>query len=155
VDQVPEPIYGAILGARSGNSQKTSLGPFSRKLLTLPTQLWYGPARIKPFWWEAKQSWPVDVPASRSKTGKRQRKLFPTRDKAREFCGDHKAEHREHGRSGVTAEQQEWIAFAQRQLGDWSQLPEVIGFGKRNGARLVPIETTAAVKRFTEAVRRD
>ena len=47
---------------------------------------------MKAFWWEAKQSWAVDVPAAKSPSGKRQQKLFATRDKARDFCGDQKEE---------------------------------------------------------------
>ena len=60
---------------------------------------------MKAFWWEAKQSWAVDVPAKRSATGKRQRKLFPTRDKAREFCGEQKDEHLEHGKQSISADE--------------------------------------------------
>jgi integrase len=95
------------------------------------------------------------IPAKLSDTGKRQTRYYASDAKAREDIKGFKEEKREHGRSGVTAEQREWITFAQKELGDLSQLPEVIRFWKRNGARLEPIETTKAVKTFTEAVRRD
>lgn len=110
---------------------------------------------MKPFYWEAKQSWAVDVPAKQSPTGKRQRKLFPNRDKAREFCSGQKEEHNEHGRSGVTAKQREWINFAEKQLGDLSLLPEVIRHWKRTGERLNQIGAPEAVAEFLESAERD
>jgi integrase len=99
--------------------------------------------------------WRVFVPRKLSKLGKREIRNFASKSAADKFIKDFKAETREHGRSGVTSTDREWIAFARNELGDLSQLPEVIRFWKRNGERLEPIETTEAVKTFTEAVRRD
>jgi integrase len=104
---------------------------------------------VKPFWWEAKQSWAVDVPVAKSPTGKRQRKLFATRDAARDFCGDQKEEHNEHGRSGVTAEERHYIGLARSELGDLSILPEVLRHWRRTGTGAItatPVEN--AVETF-------
>jgi hypothetical protein len=98
---------------------------------------------VKPLWWEAKQSWAVDVPAAKSPTGKRQRKLFETRDKARDFCGDQKEEQAEHGRSSVTAEDRHYIGLARSELGDLSILPEVLRHWRRTGTGAIsamPVE---------------
>jgi len=107
---------------------------------------------VKAFFWEAKQSWAVDVPAKLSPTGKRQRKLFPTRDKAREFAGDKKGEHNELGRSGVTAEQREWINYAENELGELTLLPDVIRHWKRTGTGAIkPTLVSDAVEAFKVA----
>jgi integrase len=99
--------------------------------------------------------WVVFIPRKLSKIARREPRYFPTKAKASKFITDFKAEHEEHGKSGVSADQREWIAFAQNELGDLSILPEVIRFWKRNGERLEPIETKAAVKEYSEAVKRD
>jgi hypothetical protein len=95
------------------------------------------------------------IPAKLSESRKREIRYYSSEAKAREDIKSFKEEKREHGRSGVTSEQREWIAFAQTELGDLSQLPEVIRFWKRNGSRLEPVSTTEAVKIFSEAVRRE
>jgi site-specific recombinase XerD len=107
---------------------------------------------VKAFFWEAKQSWAVDVPAKLSPTGKRQRKLFSTRDDARQFCGNKKDEHNELGRSGVTAEQREWINYAENELGELSILPDVIRHWKRTGPGAIkPTPISEAVEAFKTA----
>jgi len=85
-------------GGKFQKAEKASLGPFWRKLLTASGSL----GGVKPFWYDAKRCWAVDIPRRLSPTGKRQRKFFPNRDKAHEFCGDHKEEHAEHGKASVT-----------------------------------------------------
>jgi site-specific recombinase XerD len=95
------------------------------------------------------------IPAKLSDTGKRQIRYYSSEDKARQDIRGFKDERREHGRSGVTAEDRHYINVARTELGDLSQLPEVIRFWKRNGARLVTTATTAAVEEFTTAARKD
>ncbi len=99
--------------------------------------------------------WRVFVPRKLSKSAKREIRNFASKSQALKFIKEFKEETRQHGRSGVTATDREWISFGRNELGDLSQLPEVIRFWKRNGARLETVKTTEAVKTFTEAVRRD
>ncbi len=123
-------------------------------MLTLLTN--YGSlGDVKPFWWEAKQSWAVDVPAAKSPTHKRQRKLFATRHKAREFCGDQKEEHKEHGRASVTAEERAVIVSVRERIGDLSQLPTNIDHWLATGAVLSPIAAKDAAKAFLDAKKAD
>ena len=95
------------------------------------------------------------IPAKLSDTGKRQIRYYSSQDKARQDIKGFKDERREHGRSGVTAEERHYINVARTELGDLSQLPEVIRFWKRNGAGLVTTDTATAVKEFTTAARKD
>jgi hypothetical protein len=99
--------------------------------------------------------WAVQYPAKYGKDGKREMRYYKTRDDALEGIKDVTNEHHEHGKSGVTAKQREWINFAEKQLGDLSLLPEVIRHWKRTGERLNQIGTPKAVAEFLESAERD
>ena len=89
-----------------------------------------------------------------SPTGKTQRKLFKTRDGAREFCGDQKDEH-EHGRATITADERAVIVAARNRLGDLSILPRVIDHWLATGAVLNPIGAKEAAKSFLDSKKSD
>jgi hypothetical protein len=93
---------------------------------------------VKPFWYEAKQSWAVDIPRRMSPTGKRQRKFFPSRDKAREFCGERKEEHVEHGKAAVTAHERAVIVTLRKELGgNLDLVPEILRHWKRTAGESI------------------
>src|SRR5260221_3959709 len=86
-----------------------------------------------------------------SKSGIRESRYFATKSQAQKFVSEFKAEAREHGRSGVSGKEREWIAYARNELGNLDLLPEVINHWKRTGERLSPILTEAAVKAYCTA----
>jgi integrase len=94
----------------------------------------------------------VFIPRKLSPTGKRQAKYFPSKNQALKFVQEFKEETREHGRSGVSAQDREWIAFARNKLGNLSLLPEVIRHWERTGAHLEPMATEAAVNTYFDAI---
>ena len=111
---------------------------------------------MKPFLVESKQAWAVDIPARLSPTGKRQRKFFSSRDKAREFVGDRKDEHIEHGRQAVTSDERIVIGLLRKELGgDLSIVPEIIRHWKRTGERLNQIQVKDAIKEFLDSAEKD
>jgi hypothetical protein len=55
----------------------------------------------------------------------------------------------------LPAEQREWIAYAQNELGDLSLLPRLIQHWRRTGEQLTPIAAQDAVKAFTNASQAD
>jgi hypothetical protein len=79
---------------------------------------------LKPF--QYKGRWVVQFPAKLSKTGKRQQVYYQTEEAAKQDIADRKKEHEEHGRQAVTAEERTWIHFLRSQVGDLSQLPEIV-----------------------------
>jgi hypothetical protein len=110
---------------------------------------------MKPFWIEGKQAWAVDVPARMSPTGKRQRKFFANRDKARDFCGDRKEQHLEHGKQAISAEERRWIGFLRESIGDLERLPSIVEHWKRTGEKLNRISIDDAVTEFLDSAVRD
>ena len=81
--------------------------------------------------------WTVFVPRKLTESGKRREaKYFTSKTQAAKFIAEFKAERREHGKSGITADQREWISFAQKELGSLELLPEVIRHWKLTGAKL-------------------
>jgi integrase len=109
---------------------------------------------MKPFK-HASGKWAVQFPAKYGQDGKREMRYYKTRDDALEGIKDVTTERIEHGKSGVTARQREWINFAEKQLGDLSLLPEVIRHWKRTGERLNQIGAPEAVAEFLESAERD
>jgi hypothetical protein len=96
--------------------------------------------------------WAVFIPRKLSASGKREAKYFPSKAQATKFVGEFHSERREHGKSGVTSEQREWIRFAERELGKLSLLPEVIAHWRKTGSgsitpTLVP-DAVAAFKKW-------
>src|SRR5271165_3597804 len=94
--------------------------------------------------------WTVFIPRKLSATGKREAKYFPSKTQALKFVAEFRTEHREHGKSGVTAKHREWINFAENELGDLALLPEVIRHWKRTGEKLESITTSSAVQTFLD-----
>ena len=86
---------------------------------------------------------------------KREARYFSSKTQAAKFVAEFKTERREHGKSGISAKQREWIQFAENELGSLSLLPEVIRHWKRTGEKLESIATNEAVKAFTVAVEPD
>jgi hypothetical protein len=80
--------------------------------------------------------WTVFIPRKLSESGKREAKYFPSKTQAAKFVTEFKSEHREHGKSGVTSQQREWIRFAESKLGNLALLPEVIRHWELTGATL-------------------
>jgi integrase len=109
---------------------------------------------MKPFK-HAGGKWAVQFPAKYGKDGKREMRYYKTRDDALDGIKDVTKERIEHGKSGVTAKQREWINFAEKQLGDLSLLPEVIRHWQRTGERLNQIGAPEAVAEFLESAERD
>lgn len=99
--------------------------------------------------------WVVFIPRKLSESEKREAKYFPSKAQATKFVAGFQTERREHGRSGVTAEQREWINFAQNELGNLSLLPEVIRHWKRTGEKLDQIQVQDAVKEFVGIAEKD
>ena len=131
--------------------RKTFPGAVFAKVADFADQLWYAD-RVKPFWIESKQAWAVDIPSRLSHTGKRQRKFFSNRDKAREFCGDRRDEHLEHGKQAVTSDDRALVALLRKDLGgDLSIVPEVLRLWKFTGLRLNRISVADAVREFLES----
>jgi integrase len=98
----------------------------------------------------------VFVPRKLASSGKREAKYFPSKSQAIKFIKDFRSERQEHGKSGVTAQQREWIRFAQNELGgNLGLLPEVIRHWKRTGEVLSRIATDDAVKEFLNSATRD
>jgi hypothetical protein len=110
---------------------------------------------MQPFWIEAKKRWAIEIPKRMSPTGKAQRKLFATRDAAREFCSGRKEEHNEHGKASITAEERAVIVSVRDRLGDLSILPTVIDHWLATGVVLNPIGAKDAAKAFLDAVKAD
>src|ERR1700757_1359220 len=102
---------------------------------------------MKPFK-HASGKWAVQFPAKYGKDGKREMRYYKTRDDALAGIKEVTEERIEHGKSGVTAKQREWINFAEKQLGDLSLLPEVIRHWQRTGERLNQIGAAEAVAEF-------
>lgn len=94
--------------------------------------------------------WVVFIPRKLSKSGRREPRYFPSKTKATTFVSEFKTETREHGRSGVSAKEREWIAYARNELGNLGLLPEVIRHWQQTGERLVPILTSEAVKAYSK-----
>jgi len=93
--------------------------------------------------------WVVFIPVKLSTDGKREARYFPSKSQATKFVAEFQAERREHGRSGVTAKQREWITFAENALGDISLLPEVIAHWRKTGAgSITPTLVSDAVHAF-------
>jgi len=97
-------------------------------------------------------SWMVFIPRKMSPTGKRKARYFPSRNQALKFISDFKAEHLEHGRSGISAEDRETINFLRSQIGDLKLVPEIVRHWKLTGAQLEQIEASEAVKTYFDAV---
>jgi hypothetical protein len=95
--------------------------------------------------------WVVFIPRKLSRSGRREPRYFPSKTKAVKFVSEFKTETREHGRSGVSGKEREWIAYARNELGNLDLLPEVINHWKRTGERLTPILTSEAVKSYSKA----
>src|SRR5258708_29721533 len=95
--------------------------------------------------------WQVRVPAKLSKSGRGESRYFPTKSQATKFAKEFRAENREHGRSGVSGKEREWIAYARNELGNLDLLPEVISHWKRTGERLSPIKAGDAVTTYSKS----
>jgi integrase len=95
--------------------------------------------------------WQVRIPVKLSKSGKRESRYFPSKSRAAKFVAEFKTESREHGRSGVSGKEREWIAYARNELGNLDLLPEVIRHWKRTGERLSPILTAEAAKVYSKS----
>jgi integrase len=95
--------------------------------------------------------WQVRIANKLSKSGKRESRYFATKSQAQKFVAEFKAETREHGRSGVSGKEREWIAYARNELGNLDLLPEVITHWKRTGERLAPILTAEAATAYSKA----
>jgi integrase len=83
------------------------------------------------------------------------RSISRQKAQATKFVAEFRTEHREHGRSGVTAQQREWINYAQNELGNLALLPEVIRHWKRTGERLNQIQVTDAVTEFLKSAEKE
>jgi hypothetical protein len=92
--------------------------------------------------------WVVFVPRKMSRSGKRESQYFSSKNQANKYIADFRAEHREHGRTGITAEQREAIAFVQRELGGLELLPEIVRHWRLTGASITPITAEQAVAHF-------
>jgi integrase len=97
----------------------------------------------------------VFIPRKLSGTGRRQARYFPSKTQALKFASEFRAERREHGKSGITAKQREWINFAENELGNLALLPEVIRHWRRTGEKLEQIAVIEAVRIFTATVQAD
>jgi len=111
---------------------------------------------VKPFWIKSKEAWALDIPSRISPTGKRQRKFFSSREEAREFCGDRKDEHLEHGKQAVTSDDRAIVALLRKELGgDLSIVPEMLRHWKRTGEKLNRISVNNALAEFLGIAERD
>jgi hypothetical protein len=77
--------------------------------------------------------------------------MFPSKNQAEKFIKEFKTETREHGRSGVSATEREWIAYARNELGNLGLLPEVISHWRRTAVHLVPVTAADAVTMYIKA----
>jgi site-specific recombinase XerD len=87
----------------------------------------------------------IKIPRKMSPTGKRESKYFPSRRAAEQFIRDFKAEHAEHGRQAVTAEERRWLGYWKERVGELSLMPEIVGYWKRTGEQLQPTTVQDAV----------
>jgi integrase len=92
----------------------------------------------------------VFVPRKLSRSGKRESYYFTSKNQALKFISEFRTEHREHGRTGVTAEQREAIAYVQRELGGLEMLPEIVRHWRLTGAHIVPMIAEQAVAHFVQ-----
>ena len=92
----------------------------------------------------------VFVPRKISRSGRRESQYFSSKNQALKFIADFKAEHREHGRTGITAEQREAIMFVQRELGGLELLPEIVRHWRLTGASITPMTAEQAVAHFVQ-----
>jgi hypothetical protein len=95
--------------------------------------------------------WVVRIPRKLSRSGRRESKYFPSKNQAEKFIKEFKTETREHGRSGVTGKEREWVAYARNELGNLDLLPEVIAHWKRTAVHLAPITAHEAVNLYIQA----
>lgn len=77
--------------------------------------------------------------------------MFPSKNQAEKFIKEFKTETREHGRSGVSATEREWIAYARNELGNLGLLPEIIGHWRRTAVHLSPVTAAEAVTMYIKA----
>ena len=101
---------------------------------------------------EHKGRWCVQLSAKLSPTGRRQQLYFATEADAKKDIKARFGEALEHGKSGISAEERQLIAFARQQLGgDLRLLPEIIAHWKATGSGSVtPTTVKDAVKAFQE-----
>jgi integrase len=92
----------------------------------------------------------VFVPRKLSRSGKRESYYFSSKNQALKFIAEFRTEHREHGRTGVTVEQREAIAYVQRELGGLEMLPEIIRHWRLTGAHITPMTAEQAVAHFIQ-----
>ena len=99
---------------------------------------------------EHKSRWCVQLSAKLSPTGKRQQLYFDTEEAAKKDIKARFGEALEHGRSGISADERQMVAYARQQLGgDLRLLPEIIAHWKATGSGSVTPTTVAdAVKAF-------
>jgi integrase len=99
---------------------------------------------------EHKGRWCVQLSAKLSPTGKRQQLYFASEADAKKDIKARFGEALEHGKSGISAEERQLIAFARQQLGgDLRLLPEIIAHWKATGSGSVtPTTVKDAVTAF-------
>jgi integrase len=95
--------------------------------------------------------WEIRIPRKLSRSGRRESKYFPSKNQAEKFIKEFKTETREHGRSGVTGKEREWVSYARNELGNLDLLPEVISHYKRTAVHLSPITAADAVNLYVQA----
>jgi hypothetical protein len=101
---------------------------------------------VKPYYSKASKLWVCQY----REHGKREVRYFKTEDLAQADIDARKKEKEEHGRSGVTAQERQWILFARNQLdGDLSQLPDALAHWKATGSgSITPTTVEDAVKKY-------
>jgi hypothetical protein len=93
--------------------------------------------------------WRVRIPAKLSKSHKRESRYFATKSQAQKFISTFKTEQIEHGKSGVSANDRQWIGYLRQHVGDLRQLPAIVEHWRRTGENLDAIETRKAVETYT------
>jgi integrase len=95
--------------------------------------------------------WMVRIPRKLSRSGRRESRYFPSKNQAEKFIKEFKSETLEHGRSGVSSDERQWINFARNQIGNLDLLPEVISHYQRTAVHLSPITAGEAVKLYIQS----
>jgi integrase len=108
--------------------------------------------KLKPAPWKQRPgTWIVSVPATFSLSRKRENHYFPSRNAALEWVTRYKAERSEHGRSSVTAEERNAIAFFRIHVGHLALLPDIVRHWRLTASEAFQqMKVAEVVNRFLE-----
>jgi hypothetical protein len=94
--------------------------------------------------------WQVYIPRKLSQSGRREARYFASECKAEKFAAEYQADHREHGRQAVTADERHWINVARKELGSLDRLRDVLDHWHRTGAGVTSTAARDAAQAYLE-----